>query len=144
MKVRLTGDWNKLHYALGQINTRLMPQATLKVYEDGDMVLEKLQGHIEAQDLGWKPVKTYSTGKWWVETGELTSGMEALRVSKGTGRGVFVGFLADKQHHSGESAAELAVFIEETHALVEPTWKEVKETILSSWKDFIIEFVRGL
>lgn len=152
MQVTMYGDWERLEKALVTIDKHLVPMAHAKMYLDGEIVLQKLRGHIEAQDLGWAPKRIIKrTPDLWVDTGELSSGMRTLRIALNAhSYAVFIGFLDSRSHYSGYTQAELAVLLEygvdkaPARPLIRPTWDELRGDILSTWKSFIVDFVRRL
>ena len=52
----LYGDWAKAGAVLKKLGANLNPVAKGKLYENGELVLETIQGHIDNQDLDWTPL----------------------------------------------------------------------------------------
>ena len=56
LSLQMTGDWNRAGLHLQNLAVKLCPAFKAQIDEDGQFVLEKLQGHIDSQDLGWTPL----------------------------------------------------------------------------------------
>ena len=74
--ITLYGDWDKLLNKMQKLTKYLVPQAKAKLYEDGKIVVEMLQSHIDNQDLPWPSLsevtlKQKEIHDIYIETGEL-------------------------------------------------------------------------
>ena len=56
VSLTLTGDWNKAGVYMKSLAVRLFPAFETQITEDGDFVLQKMQSHIDSQDLSWTPL----------------------------------------------------------------------------------------
>ena len=56
MYVSKFGDWSKAGAILQAISVNLLPLFKAQLDEDGELILETLQGHIDNQDLPWIPL----------------------------------------------------------------------------------------
>ena len=87
---------NRAGIHLRNIAVKLKPAFEAKFYEDGQMVLEKMKGHIYSQDLGWTPLADHTVElkggdtTIMIETGQLANGLEVRRIkSSATGSTIF-------------------------------------------------------
>lgn len=132
----LTGDWRKAGIVLKNLATQITPIASAKLYENGELLLERLQGHIDAQDLPWVAKKKGDT-PIYIETGELRDSLCVRRVkSSATGSTIFVGASPWKTHkESGLKCSDLMIYLEygtrkiPARPLVRPTWEEMRDIV---------------
>lgn len=152
MVSRLVGDWRRAGIVLRNLATNINTVAQLRLYEDGEMILQKMKDHIDAQDLNWKPLseRTISLKNGedtvYVETGWLKENLVVRRLKSSVkGSTIFVGASPWKTHPSGVRFSDLMIWLEygtETipaRPLIRPTFVEVQEYIKSSWEDIIIK-----
>lgn len=149
------GDWKKCGVILKALSTRLFPVAQMKLYEDGKMVLEKLQGHIDKQDLPWAELKDITIKlkqdeKIYVETGYLRDNIGVRKIKSNKNDVVyFIGASPWKTHPSGVKFSDLMMYMEYGTAtqpprpLVRPTYEEVQREIKKEWKDYLQSIVKG-
>ena len=50
------GDWSRAGVALRGLSKNMTSVFTAVVDKDGEMIRERLVGHIDSQDLGWTPL----------------------------------------------------------------------------------------
>ena len=119
LKLQMTGDWNRAGIHLRNMAVKLKPEFEAKFYEDGQMVLEKMKGHIYSQDLGWTPLSEHTVElkggdtTILIETGQLANGLEVRRIkSTTTGSTIFVGASPWKSHGGGMKMSDLRMWIE--------------------------------
>ena len=155
MNLEMTGDWNKAGLYLRNLTVKLKPAFEAQLWEDGQMVLEKMQGHIDSQDLNWTPLAERTVElkggdtTIYVETGQLRDGLTVRRI-KSTVKGstIFIGASPWKRHSSGMKMSELMIWLEygtdkiPPRPLVEPTIEEVKDIIQDNWKELMQELLK--
>ena len=146
------GDWAKAGMVLKALRVNLMPLAKAKIDEDGRMVLEKLQGHIDKQDLSWIPLAKNTVYKKgddtiYVETGTLRNGLSVRRIkSAKDDYTIFVGASPWKVHKPrGIKMSDLLIYLEygtsrvPPRPLVQPTYDELEAKLKEGWEDVIKE-----
>lgn len=154
--IQMYGDWNKCGALLKVLSTQLMPVFQAKLYEDGKLVVEKMQGHIDSQDLPWKQlsditVKLKQDEQIYLETGYLRDNIGVRKIkSKKDEVSYFVGASPWKTHpSSGEKFSDIMMYMEYGTAtqpprpLVQPTFNEVKDKLKNEWRDYMKNLVRG-
>lgn len=152
----LTGDWNKAGIYLQNLAVRLQPAFSAQLYEDGQMILDKMQGHIQSQDLGWTPLSERTIelkggdDTIYVETGALMNGLVVRRVKSSVkGSTIYVGASPWKRHPNGMKMSDLMVWLEygtdkiPPRPLVRPTFEEVQDILKDNWKELMKELLRG-
>ena len=155
MSLTLTGDWNRAGIYLKNLAVKLKPTFEAQLYEDGKLVLEKMRGHIDAQDLPWTPLSEKTIAlkggddTIYVETGQLRDGLVVRRIKSTTkGSTIFVGASPWKRHESGMKMSELMLWLEvgtdkiPPRPLVQPTIEEVEDILKNNWKDLLEDLVR--
>lgn len=154
--IKLTRDWDKAVNFFNKIAIRLAPYFIAHLRENGEFVLEKMREHIDNQDLMWTPLSEKTVElkggdtTILVETGELRNGLTVKRISTSKGMSFFVGASDTQTHHSGMSIADLMIWIEygtdkmPPRPLIKPTLEEVRKILTDTWKDKLIELVRGI
>lgn len=155
MKLTLTGDWNRAGVYMRNLAVKLKPAFEAQLWEDGNLVLETMRGHIDSQDLSWTPLAERTVElkggdtTIYVETGQLRDGLVVRRV-KSTARGstLFVGASPWKRHAGGMKMSDLMIWLEygtdklPPRPLVEPTIEEVKKTIIDNWEELMKELLK--
>ena len=155
MSLTLTGDWNKAGVYMKSLAVRLYPAFEAKIWENGQMVLEIMRGHIESQDLNWIPLSKRTIelkggdDTIYVDTGELKDGLTVRRI-KSTAKGstLFIGASPWKRHKGGMKMSDLMIWLEygtdkiPPRPLVQPTLEEVEGIIKSDWKELMKELVK--
>ena len=156
LNLTLTGDWNRAGVYMKNLAVKLKPSFEAQLYEDGEFVLEKLQGHIDSQDLGWTPLSEKTIAlkggdtTIYVETGALRNGLVVRRIkSTASGSTIFVGASPWKKHEGGMSMSDLMIWLEcgtdkiPPRPLIQPTIEEVEDIIKNNWTNLFSELVRG-
>ena len=156
MSLTLTGDWNKAGVYLKNLAVKLKPAFEAQLWEDGQMVLEKMREHIDSQDLSWTPLSERTIelkggdDTIYVETGALKNGLTVRRIkSSARGSTIFIGASPWKRHEGGMKMSDLMVWLEygtdkiPPRPLVRPTIEEVEDIIKSHWKELFQELVKG-
>lgn len=146
------GDWAKAGTILKALSVKLMPLAQAKLYENGNLVLETLKGHIDKQDLNWTPlakstVRKKDGEKIYIETGALKEGLSIRKIkSSKNDVTIFVGASPWKKHTpSGLKFSDLMIYLEygtstiPPRPLIQPTYDELEKKLKSGWQDVIRE-----
>lgn len=157
LNLKMTGDWQRAGIQIKRIATNLNPAFKARLFEDGKLVLETLQGHIDNQDLPWAPLAKRTVElkggdkTIYVETGELHDGME-VQVIESSFKGVtlFIGASPSKVHsESGERFSDLMIWLEygtdkmPARPLIQPTSDEMQDIIKRNWKTTLKNLVFG-
>ena len=155
MVLQMTGDWNRAGIHLKNLAVKLKPAFSAQLYEDGQMVLEKLQGHIDNQDLSWTPLSQRTIElkggdtTIYVETGQLRNGLSVRRIKSSVrGDTIFVGASPWKSHAGGMKLSELMIWLEygtdkiPPRPLIEPTMEEVKDLLQKNWQKLFEDLVK--
>ena len=156
MKLEMTGDWNRAGLYMRNLAVKLKPAFEAQLWEDGQMVLEKMRGHIDSQDLSWTPLAERTIelkggdDTIYVETGALKNGLTVRRIkSSARGSTIFIGASPWKRHEGGMKMSDLMIWLEygtdkiPPRPLVRPTIEEVEDIINSHWKELFQELVKG-
>lgn len=156
LSLKLTGDWNKAGLHMKNLAVKLKPAFEAQFWEDGQFVLEKMQDHIDSQDLGWTPLAERTIElkggdtTILVETGALRDGLVVRRIkSSASGSTLFVGASPWKRHEGGMSMSDLMIWLEygtdklPPRPLIQPTIEEVEDILKEHWKDLFEELVKG-
>lgn len=156
MKLEMTGDWNRAGLYMRNLAVKLKPAFEAQLWEDGQMVLEKMRGHIDSQDLSWTPLAERTVelkggdDTIYVETGALKNGLTVRRIkSSSRGSTIFIGASPWKRHEGGMKMSDLMIWLEygtdkiPPRPLVRPTIEEVEDIIKSHWKELFQELVKG-
>ena len=156
MKLEMTGDWNRAGLYMRNLAVKLEPAFEAQLWEDGQMVLEKMRGHIDSQDLSWTPLAESTVelkggdDTIYVETGALKNGLTVRRIkSSARGSTIFIGASPWKRHEGGMKMSDLMIWLEygtdkiPPRPLVRPTIEEVEDIIKSHWKELFQELVKG-
>ena len=153
---QLIGDWKKCGMMLKALSTQLMPVCQAKLYEDGKLVVDIMQGHIDTQDLPWESLSDITVDlkkseKIYLETGYLRDGI-GLRKVKSSKNSVsyFIGASPWKTHKpSGLKFSDVMMYMEygtmtqPPRPLVRPTYEEVKDKLRQEWKNYFSDIVGG-
>lgn len=152
--LEMTGDWNRAGLYLRNLAVKLRPAFEGKLYEDGQLVLEKMRGHIDNQDLNWTPLSKRTIALKggseviYIETGKLRDGLTVRRI-KSTVKGstLFIGASPWKKH-GDIKMSDLMIWLEygtdkiPPRPLVQPTIDEVKELLKNHWAELMKELLR--
>ena len=155
MNLTLSGDWNKAGVYLRNLAVRLKPAFEAQLWEDGQLVLETMRGHIDNQDLNWTPLAERTIelkggdDTIYVETGQLKDGLIVRRVKSSVkGSTLFIGASPWKRHEGGMKMSDLMIWLEygtdkiPPRPLVQPTIDEVEDILRKNWKDLMEELVK--
>lgn len=146
------GDWAKAGVMLKALSVKLMPLAQAKIYENGQLVLDTLKGHIDKQDLNWTPlakstIRKKGGEKIYIETGALKDGLSIRKIkSSKNDVTIFIGASPWKKHApSGLKFSDLMIYLEygtteiPPRPLIQPTYDELQKRLKSGWEDVIKE-----
>ena len=156
LSLQMTGDENKAGLHLQNLAVKLEPAFEAQLWEDGQMTLKVMQGHIDNQDLSWTPLSERTVElkggdtTIYVETGELRNGLSVRRIKSSVkGSTIFVGASPWKRHSGGMRLSDLMIWLEvgtdkmPPRPLIEPSIEEVQDIIQSNWKELMKELVKG-
>lgn len=157
MRVSKFGAWTKAGIVLQALSSnKIIPAFSAQLKEDGDMILEKIRGHIDAQDLNWTPLSEHTIAlksgdeTIYVETGFLKDNLKVRKV-KAPKNGVtyFIGADAWAKHPSGLKFSDLMIYLEYGTAniparpLIRPTFEELENTIKKHWENCLKDLIKG-
>lgn len=156
MSLKMTGDWNRAGLHLQNLAVKLRPAFQAQFEEDGKFVLEKMQSHIDKQDLSWTPLAERTIelkggdDTILVETGQLRNGLSVRRIKSSVkGSTIFVGASPWKRHEGGMKLSDLLIWLEygtdkmPPRPLVQPTIEEVQKILTDHWKELFEDLVKG-
>lgn len=138
---------------LQHLGKQLMPEMEAKIREDGELILERLRGHIDSQDLGWTPLSPKTVAlkggdtTIYVETGTLRNGLTVRKIKSSNSVTIFVGASPWKRHKKGMPLSQLMIWLEygtdkmPARPLIEPTSKEVEGLLKQSWDTFLKDLI---
>lgn len=150
LKVQLTGQWSQAIQKLKSMSKNIMPCSESGALESADLTKTIIQGHIDKQDLGWKPlskrtIEVKGHGKVYVETGSLRNSITIKKIKSSSNQvKVFVGFEGGS-HPSGLDMKTLMTYNEfgtvksPARPLVRPSVEEAKPKIYRVVKQTLIE-----
>ena len=156
LNLTMHGDWKSAGITLKNIAVKLFPTFEAELYENGELVLNKMREHIESQDLNWTPLSERTIElkggdtTIYVETGQLLEGLTVRRI-KSTIKGstIFVGASPWKRHQGGMKMSDLMIWLEygtdkiPPRPLIRPTYEEVEKVIRDHWKEIFEDLVKG-
>lgn len=156
MRVSKFGDWTRAGVILQALSNKITPAFSAKIKDDGELILEKMVGHIESQDLNWKPLSEHTIAlkngdeTIYVETGFLKDNLKVRKVkSPKNGITYFIGADAWTTHPSGVKFSDLMIYLEYGTAnmparpLIRPTFDELQDTIKKHWENCLKDLLRG-
>lgn len=156
MSMTKTGDWDKLNQVLSKIKSSgIVPAFKAKLNDMGDYVVEKIQGHIQLQDLSWRPLseKTielkFGDDRVYIETGLLMNSFCAKVVTQGSDACLYVGVDPDVTTNDGTKLSDVLIYMEYgtdsqvPRPLIQPTAKEVAPVIKKEVAEAIKKVLRG-
>lgn len=155
LTLQMSGDWDKAVMYFRSLASNLNSAFTAQLYDDGELVLEKLRDHISSQDLGWSPLSPMTielkggSSTIYVETGTLYNSLEVRRIkSSVSGSTIIVGASPWMVHApSGRKMNELMGWLEygtnkmPPRPLIRPTFEEVQEILKDHWKELFLDEV---
>ena len=158
MRLSKFGDWTKAGIILQSLSAgKIGPAMSAQLKDDGDIILEKIVGHIDSQDLNWTPLAESTIAlksgdeTIYVETGFLKSNLKVRKV-KAPKNGVtyFIGADAWTKHSpSGLKFSDLMIYLEYGTAniparpLIRPTFEELEAILKKHWKDCLQDLMKG-
>lgn len=157
MRVSKFGDWTRAGIVLQALSSnKIIPAFSVQLKDDGDLILEKIRGHIDAQDLNWTPLSEHTIAlksgdeTIYVETGFLKDNLKVRKV-KAPKNGVtyFIGADAWTKHPSGLKFSDLMIYLEYGTAniparpLIRPTFEELENTIKKHWENCLKDLIKG-
>lgn len=157
MRLSKFGDWTKAGIVLQTLSSnRIVPAMSAQIKDDGDLVLERIVGHIDSQDLNWTPLSEQTIElkngdeTIYVETGFLKNNLKVRKV-KAPKNGVtyFIGADAWTKHPSGLKFSDLMIYLEYGTAniparpLIRPTFEELENTLKQHWKQCLQDLIKG-
>lgn len=148
------GDWTRAGVVLQGLNVKLFPAFQAQILADGEMIVETLKGHIEAQDMSWTPlaertiaIKGNST--IYIDTGTLMNSIKVRRIrSSANGLTIFVGASPWSKSSGGDKASDIMIWMEYGNAkqpprpLVRPTWDEVEPILRGNWEALLKDLIQ--
>lgn len=156
MQLSKFGDWTRAGIVLQTLCTKITPAFSARLKEDGDFILEKLKGHIDAQDLDWTPLAESTIAlkngdeTIYVETGYLKDHLKVRKVkSPKNGVTFFVGASAWDKTQSGVKLSDLMIWLEygtsnmPARPLIRPTLEEVESVLRKNWEKLLKDLTRG-
>ena len=154
MYVSKFGDWSKAGAILQAISVNLLPLFKAQLDEDGELILETLQGHIDNQDLPWMPLSERTVAlkggdsTVYVETGFLRDNLQVRRIkSVQNGVTLFVGASAWKRTPDGVKFSDLMIWLEygtdkmPPRPLIRPTWDEIEPILKENWRSLLGDII---
>jgi hypothetical protein len=144
------GQWTKAGVVLQALQLNLYPAFVAQIQEDGELILQRLLGHIEAQDLSWTPLAKstielkHGDTTIYVETGYLSENLEVRKIkAPKNGFTLFIGASAWKKTEEGVKLSDLMIWLEHgtdkipPRPLIRPTWEEVRPIIQEHWREIL-------
>lgn len=154
ISLKMIGDWKRAGIFFKKLSVRLQPAFEAELYENGQLVLKTLQGHIDKQDLKWTPLSERTVElkggdtTIYVDTGTLRNGLVVRRIKSSVkGSTIFVGASPWKRHESGVKMSDLMIWLEygtdkiPPRPLIAPTKEEVEGMLHKSWKELMKDLI---
>ena len=154
ISLEMVGDWKRAGIFFKKLSVRLQPAFEAELYENGQLVLKTMQGHIDKQDLKWTPLSERTVElkggdtTIYVDTGTLRNGLVVRRIKSSVkGSTIFVGASPWKRHESGVKMSDLMIWLEYGTAkipprpLIAPTKEEVEGMLHKSWKELMKDLI---
>ena len=152
LKFSQYGDWARANVVLRGLANNMTDVFRATIDKDGEMIRQKLIGHINAQDLGWTPLSPKTVARKghdtiYVETGSLKNGIKVRRISSpAKGYSISVGCNPWTKNSKGDKLSDILIYLEygtskiPARPLLRPTWDEVKSVV----KEDMRKTLRGL
>lgn len=150
-----TGDWTLFRDKLKSC-THINQKAKDKLQEDSKLVVEKIEGHIDRQDLSWTPLSDSTTSQKgsneiYIETGALRNSFNVSKVKESSKELTYhVGVPSNKVHtESGLTYNQLLEYMEfgtmtqPARPLIQPTNREIQKELKQDWVNFLKEEIGG-
>jgi len=147
------GDWTRAGVVLQGLSVNLFPAFKAQLEEDGNLILDTIVGHIDAQDLPWTPLSSGTVAikgnsTIYVDTGYLRDNIEVRRVrSVANGITLFVGASAWKRTPDGSKFSDIMIWMEYGNSkqpprpLIRPTWDEVEPILKGNWEALLKDLI---
>ncbi len=148
------GDWTRAGVVLQGLSVNLVPAFKAQLEDDGNLILEKLLDHIDAQDLPWTPLSERTIElkggdqTIYVETGYLRDNLTVRKVrSSQNNVTLFIGASAWKRTPDGTKLSDLMIWLEygtdkvPPRPLIRPTWDEVEPILKANWRDLLQDLI---
>lgn len=148
------GDWTRAGVVLQGLSVNVFPAFRAQILEDGEMIVETLQGHIQAQDLSWAPLSERTVAikgndTIYIDTGTLMDSIKVRRIrSVANGLTIFVGPNAWTKSANGNKASDLMIWLEygtskmPPRPLIRPTWEEVEPILRGNWETLLKDLIK--
>lgn len=156
MRISKFGDWTRAGIVLQSLSVNLVPAFKGQIDNDGELFLEKLRGHIDAQDLNWTHLAESTIAlkggdsTIYVDSGYLRDNIDVRRVrAPAGGYTLFIGASAWKRTPRGEKFSDLMIWLEygtdkmPPRPLIRPTWDEVSSTIKNNWEKLLKDMIES-
>ena len=148
------GDWTRAGIVLQGLHVNIFPAFKAQLEEDGKMIVETIQGHIDAQDLPWTPLSERTIelkggdSTIYVETGFLRDNIKVRKVrSVANGITLFIGANAWTRTPSGSKLSDIMIWLEygtdkiPPRPLIRPTWEEVEPILQDNWETLLKDLI---
>lgn len=124
--------------------------------EFGEYTVEKIQGHIDDQDLSWTPLSDRTIelkagdSRIYIQTGLLRDSFKVLKVElAGTDTKVYVGVDPSVTTEDGTRVSDILMYMEYgtnkqvPRPLVQPTFEELKPLLKKECMEQLRDLLRG-
>ena len=150
ISIQISGDWDLALRTLQNIKNNMHDTFRDELRDSAEYTLEKLQGHIDKQDLGWTPLTEHTvqlkggSRVIMVETGALRNSFEVQE----KGDTFYVG-VNSSSHPSGESTEDIVKWLEYgtdkmvPRPLFQPTYKEIQRELPKRWSKTMQDLIGG-
>lgn len=157
ISLRKYGEWSKAGAVLRLLSSgKILPAYTAQLKDDGELLLERMVGHIDSQDLNWTPLSDMTirlkngNDTIYVDTGFLKENLKVRKVrAPSNGVSYFIGADAWTTHPSGLKFSDLMIYLEYGTAsiparpLIRPTFDELEDIIKNHWKQCLKDLLEG-
>lgn len=150
------GDWAKADVVLRGLANNMTAVFKATVDKNGELIREKLVGHIDSQDLNWVPLseKTIAlkngNSTIYVETGTLRDGIVCRRISApAKGYSLAIGCNPWTRNEDGTKLSDILIYLEygtlkmPARPLLRPTWDEMKSVVKADMRRTLKGMIRG-
>ena len=147
------GDWTRAGVILQGLSVNIYPAFQAQILADGEMIVDTLKGHIEAQDLPWAPlsertIEIKGNDTIYVDTGFLMNNIKVRRIrSVANGMTIFVGANPWTRNPSGHKLSDIMIWLEYGNSkqpprpLIRPTWDEVEPILRGNWESLFKDLI---
>lgn len=154
---RKTGPWGQVQKILDRLSVKLYPSFQARIMESGELYLQTVLGHIDAQNLSWTPLSERTIElkggdtTIYVETGWLYNNLAVEKIkSNKTEFAIFVGASKTKVTPKGERFSDLMIWLEygtdkmPPRPLLRPSWTEVEPLIKETLSSGLVNIITNL